>query len=180
MPGRCPTGRHPIRRSPTPPPPPDPPSPRLPRRRRTRCGAGAAAEATASAAAAARLVDLGGGVPKRRPDLVDLDLDDGALLAFAGLEGSLLEPPGDDHPGATREAFRDVLGGLAPDIAAQEQRLAVFPFTALPVIDPGRRCHREVGHGSTRWSEPQFGVGGQVSDDGNGGVTSPRFLLVPP
>ena len=46
--------------------------------------------ATASAAAAAGLVDLGGGVAKRWADIIDLDLDNGALLAFARLEGTLL------------------------------------------------------------------------------------------
>ena len=49
----------------------------------------AATEATSAAAAAAGLVDLGGGVAKRRADLVDLDLDHGAL-ALAGLERTLL------------------------------------------------------------------------------------------
>src|ERR1700756_1594073 len=49
-------------------------------RRRSRGRAGAAAEATASAAAAARLVDLGGGVPKRGAHLLDPPPHDGALL----------------------------------------------------------------------------------------------------
>src|SRR6185437_1962282 len=139
--------------------------------------AAATAEAPASAAAAAGLVDLGGGVPQRGPDLVDLDLDHGPLLALAGLEGTLLEPAADDHPRAAGQAFGHVLSGLTPDIAAQEQRLAVFPFPALAVIDPGGGCHGEVGHGGTRRREPQLGVRGQVSDDGDGGVTSHDFLL---
>jgi len=50
------------------------------------------AESTATAAAAARLVHLGGRVAQRRADLVDLELDDGALLALTRLVGTLLEP----------------------------------------------------------------------------------------
>src|SRR5436305_14943086 len=50
----------------------------------------AAAEVTA-AATAADLVDLGRGVAQRGPDLVDLELDDGALLAFLRRERPLLE-----------------------------------------------------------------------------------------
>src|SRR5450755_1675502 len=39
-----------------------------------------------------RLVHPGGGVPQRRADLVDGKLDDGALLAFLGFVGPLLQP----------------------------------------------------------------------------------------
>ena len=38
-----------------------------------------------------------------------------------------------DHPGAPGEAFGHVLGGLTPDGAPQEQRLAVLPLLALAV-----------------------------------------------
>src|SRR6202022_1464408 len=69
------------------------------RRRRLTGSAATTTEAAASAAAAAGLVDLGSGVPKRGPDLVDLDLEDGPLLAFAGLEGTLLESAADNHAG---------------------------------------------------------------------------------
>src|SRR3954467_4064446 len=59
-----------------------------------------AAEAAAAATAAAALaaVDLRGGITQRGTHLVDLDLEDGALLAFLGLVGPLLEPPRDDDP----------------------------------------------------------------------------------
>src|SRR6185312_9202669 len=65
---------------------------------RTTAATATAAEATTAATTAAGLVDLGRGVAQRRPDLVDLELDDGSLLTLAGLERTLLEPPGDDHP----------------------------------------------------------------------------------
>src|SRR6478609_2827519 len=63
------------------------------------------AEATAATAAATEaaatltaggLGDLRGGVAERGADLVDLQLDDGALFAFLGVERALLEPPADD------------------------------------------------------------------------------------
>src|SRR6476469_3579153 len=108
---------------------------------RTAAGASPTAEAAASAAAAAGLVHLGGGIPQRGADLVDLDLDNGALLSLPGFEGPLLEPSGDDHARAAGEAFGHILGGLTPDVAPQEQGLAVLPFPALPVIDAGRRRH---------------------------------------
>src|SRR5262249_23849168 len=127
-----------------------------------RCGTGspaatsaaATAEATASAATAAGFVDLGRGVPKRGTDLVDLDLDHGALFAFTRLEGTLLEPSGDDHPGAAGQAFGHILGGLTPDVAPQKQRLAVFPLPALAVVDPGCRRDGEIRDGGTRRREP--------------------------
>src|SRR5581483_6240527 len=129
-------------------------------------------EATTAAAAAAGLVDLGGRVAKRWADLVDLDLDHGAFLALAGLERALLEPALHDHPRAPSKTLGHVLGGLTPDGAPQEQRLAVLPLPALAVVDPRCRGNGEVRHGRTRRGEPQFGVRGQVSDDGDGGVTS--------
>src|SRR5271166_670330 len=89
-------------------------------RRRSRTGAAAGAEPAAASATAAGLVDLGGGVTKRRPDLVDLDLEDGALLAFARLEGTLLEPAAHDHSCSPGQAFGHILGGFPPDVAAQK------------------------------------------------------------
>ena len=56
------------------------------------------------------LGDLGRGVAQRRADLVDVHLDDRALLAFLGLVGTALEPTRDDDPGAALERFGDVLG----------------------------------------------------------------------
>src|SRR4051794_41079540 len=92
----------------------------------------AAAEAAAPAGALG-LSDLGRRVPQGRADLVDLDLVDGALLAFLGLVRPLLEPALHDDPHPALERFGDVLGCLPPDVAGQEQRLAVLPFVRLPV-----------------------------------------------
>src|SRR3954454_782880 len=61
----------------------------------TTAGATTAGEATAATEATAALTtrgtgDLRGGVAEGRADLVDLELDDGALLAFLRVEGALL------------------------------------------------------------------------------------------
>src|ERR1035437_3726446 len=48
------------------------------------------------AVGAADLLDLRRGVPQAGADLVDLELVDGALLAFLGLVRPLLEPAGHD------------------------------------------------------------------------------------
>ncbi len=137
----------------------------------------ATAVAATSAAAAAGLVDLGGGIPQRGTDLLDFDLDHRALLPFTGFERALLEPSGHDHPGTAGKAFGHVLGGFAPDVASQKQRLAVLPLPALAVVDPRRGRHGEVRDGSPGRGEPQFRVCGQISDDGDGGVTSHGVLL---
>src|SRR5829696_4250396 len=62
-----------------------------------------------AATAAGDLVDLGGRVPQRGADLVDLQLDDGPLLALLRLEGALLEPAGHHHPGAPGQRLGHVL-----------------------------------------------------------------------
>ena len=169
MPGHCPTGLR-----------------RRPRRRRRRCSgrrltgsAAATAEATTAAAAAAGLVDLGGGVLQARADLVDLELDHGALLALTGLERTLLEPSADDYARAASQALGHVLGGLPPDVAAKEQRFAVLPLVGLTVEHARRRRDREVRDGRARRRETQFGVGGQVSDNRDDSVTSHSDLLSP-
>src|SRR5690606_27851942 len=74
-------------------------------------------------------------------------------------------------------ALSHVLGGLTPDVAPQEQRLAVSPLPALAVVDARRRRDGEVGDRGTGRREAQFGVGGQVSHDGDDGVTSHDVLL---
>src|ERR1700749_335737 len=86
--------------------------------------------------------------------------------------------PAQDHAGAAGQAPRYVLGSLPPDIAAEEQRFAVLPLVGLAVEHPRRRRDGEVRDGRARRREPQFGVRGQVSDDGDDGVTSHSDLLV--
>src|SRR5690606_1819167 len=54
----------------------------------------------AAARAAADLVHLRGGIAQRRPDLINFELEDRALLAFLGLERALLEAPLHYHAGA--------------------------------------------------------------------------------
>src|SRR6478672_5318721 len=60
--------------------------------------AGPAAAEAAAAAGALGLGDLGRRVAQGRADLVDLDLVDGALLAFLGFVRPLLEPALHDDP----------------------------------------------------------------------------------
>src|SRR5205814_10690127 len=79
-----------------------------------------------------------------RPDLVDVDLEDRALLALSGLIASRLQPARDDHPHAALERLGDVLGRLTPDRTGEEQRLAVLPLVGLSVEGPRRRGDAEV------------------------------------
>src|SRR5699024_321849 len=103
----------------------------------------AAERAATAAASAAGLGDVRRGELQGGTDLVDVQLDHGALLALTGLEAALLEPSLHDHPHAAGERFGDVLRGLTPDAAAQEQRFAVHPLTAL-TVEPARSAgHRE-------------------------------------
>src|SRR3954454_19785036 len=136
--------------------------------------AGAAAVAAAPATeaafgAAADAVDLGRGVLERRADLIDLELDDGALLALTRLVRTLLEPAGHHHPHAAGERLGHVLGRLAPHVAAHEQRLAVLPLAGLAVEVAGRGGDGEVGDRGPRRGEPQLGIGGEVCDHGDEG-----------
>src|SRR5215467_11983029 len=64
------------------------------------------------AAGAVGLDDLGGRVAQRGADVVNLDLIDGALLAFPGLIGPLAQPAVDDHPHAPLQALGGVLRRL--------------------------------------------------------------------
>src|SRR3954453_8744551 len=143
-----------------------------------------ATEPTTAALAARSAGDLGRGVPQGGADLVDLELDDGALLAFLGLERALLEPPRDDDPRTTGERLGDVLRRLPPDVATQEQGLAVLALLRLAVEGAGRRRDGEVRDGGAGRREPQLRVGRQVPDDGDDGLaghgqwTSGRISLV--
>ena len=74
--------------------------------------------------------------PERRADLVDLDLDDGALLPSRVSKERCLSRPV-TMTRAPGEALGHVLGGFAPNVAPQEQRFAVLPLPALAVVDPG-------------------------------------------
>ena len=115
------------------------------------------------------LGDLRGGVAQRGADLVDLQLDDGALLAFLGVERALLEPPADDDPRTAGEGLGDVLGHLPPHVAPEEQRLAVLPLLRLTVEGARGRGHGEVGDRGAGRREPQLRVRRQVADDGDDG-----------
>jgi hypothetical protein len=78
--------------------------------------------------------DPGGGVPQGRPDLLDVDLDDGALLPLAGLVG------------ATSKL--KIRGAFAPDDQTPEAKFYVSPAH----VKSGQDFHRFVG--VTRRSGP--------------------------
>ena len=119
---------------------------------------------------------------QRRADLLDVDLEDGALLTLAGLVLTGLQATLDDHAHAPLEGLGDVLRGLAPDRAGEEQRVAVLPLVALAVEGARRRRDPEVGHGGPRGGEPQLRVVDEVADHGDGGlachVRSPQKVLL--
>ena len=135
---------------------------------------GLAAAGTAAVAAAAAGAtgadDLRGGPAQRGADLVDVDLERGALLALAGLPGAGPHPAVDDHPRALLERLGDVLGRLPPDRAAEEHGLAVLPLVGLLVERARRGGHGEVGHRRAGRGEAQLGVVGEVADDGDDGL----------
>src|SRR5947207_1573059 len=133
--------------------------------------------ATATATGARHLLHLRRGVPQRRADLVDLQLDDRALFALAGLVRPLAQPSGDDHAGAPLQRLGDVLRRLPPHRAGQEQRLAVLPFAGRLVHEPRRRGDAELGDRRTGRGETQLRVVGQVADDRDGGVSCHGSLL---
>src|SRR5690606_10860747 len=135
----------------------------------------AAAEAAALAAAEPSalqlgLVDLRGGVAQGRADLVDLDLEDGALLTLAGLVRTLLETSLDDHPHAALQGLGHVLGGLPPDVAREEQRLAVLPLARLAVEVPRGRGEAEGRDRLPARGESQIRVLDEVPDHRDYGV----------
>src|SRR5262249_43447951 len=103
--------------------------------RRAAVGAGAAE--AAAGRPPGRAVDLGGRVLQGRTDLLDVHLDDCALLALAGLVRALLQPTLRDHAHAPLERLGHVLGRLPPNGAAQEQRLAVLPLVRVAVERAG-------------------------------------------
>src|SRR5215475_101455 len=110
-------------------------------------GLGRAGRAEPAAGGTTRApVDLGGHEPQRRPDLVDLELHHRPLLTLLRLEGALLEAATDDDPGAPGERLGDVFRRLPPDVAAEEQRLAVLPLVRLPVEHPRGGGDGEVRH----------------------------------
>ena len=91
-------------------------------------------------------------------DLIDFELDDGALVAVAGLERSLPEPALHDHAVPAGQGLGDVLGGVAPDGAAHEQGVPVLPLAGLAVEGPRGGRDGEVGDGRAGRGEAQLGV----------------------
>src|SRR5215475_4361961 len=124
------------------------------------------------------LDDLGRGVAQGGANLVDLDFVDGALLAFPGLIGTLAQPPADNDAHAPLQALRDVLRRLPPDVAAQEEAVAVLPLAGGVVAEARRGGHPEGGDRLARGGVAQFGVADQVADDRDLGVTDGHWFLL--
>src|SRR5699024_8407656 len=97
----------------------------------TAIAAAPAGEATAAAPLGAG--DLRSGVTHGRAELVDLQLDDVALLAIASLEGTLHQTTLRARPHALGERRGDVLRSHAQDGASHEESLTVLPLTSLAV-----------------------------------------------
>src|SRR4051794_478136 len=131
--------------------------------------------ATGLPAAACRARHLSGGVAERGADLIDLELDGGALLALACLVGALLQATGRDDPGALRQRACDVLGELAPHARAEDQRFAVLPLVRLAVEVPRRRRDGEVRDGESVLRVPQLGISREVSHDGDDRLAGHRL-----
>src|SRR5215218_6333377 len=113
---------------------------------------------------------LGGGVLQRRTDLVDLDLEHGALLALTRLVLTRAQVALHDHAHPLLQRLGDVLRRLPPHRAGQEQRLAVLPLVGLLVERARRRGDPEVGHRGARGRETELRVVDQVADHGDLGV----------
>ena len=129
-----------------------------------------AAVAAVASPGAGDPVHLGGRVPQRGADVVDLDLVDGPLLAFLGLVRPLPKPPGDDDPHPALQALGDVLRRLAPHVAGQEQAVAVFPLAGGVVPEPRRRGHPEPRYRLSRRGETQLRIVDEVARDRDLGI----------
>ena len=150
--------------------------PRCPGRRRTGPGRGppgaplTAAVAAVAGTGAGDPVDLGGRVPQRGADVVDLDLVDGPLLAFLGLVRPLPQPPGDDDPHPALQALGDVLRRLPPHVAGQEQAVTVLPLPGRVIPEPRRRGHPEPRHRLPGRGEPQLRIVDEIARDRDLGI----------
>src|SRR5699024_1089685 len=118
------------------------------------------------------LLRLRGRVAEPGADLVDVELDAGAVVALAVRERSLHEPALRDHAGALLERLRDVLRRVPPDRGAEEQRLAVDPLAPLLVEGARRGRDGEVRDRDTRLGPPEFWISHEVPHDGDHGVIS--------
>src|SRR5208337_701623 len=116
------------------------------------------------------LVHLGGSVPQRGADVVDLDLVDGPLLALLGLIRPLPQPPGHDHPHPALQALGHVLRRLTPHVARQEQAVAVLPLPGRVVPEPRRRRHPEPRHRLPRRGKPQLRIIYEIPRDRDLGI----------
>src|SRR5690606_166461 len=124
----------------------------------------------AVAAGAGDLLRPGGGKSQGGADLVHGHLDDGAVVAVAGLVGAHAQPARGDDAGAAGQGLGDVLAEVAPRAAAHEEALAVLPLLDLLVVDAGTGGDREARHGGAGLGEVELGVVGQVADDGDRGL----------
>src|SRR5918995_1251174 len=120
--------------------------------------------AAASLAASSVTRHLRGGVLQGRPDLVDIDLEDGAALALPSLVAAGAKPTLHDDPHSLLQRLGDVFSRLPPHGAVQEHRVTVAPLVGLTVECARSRRDGEVGHCGTRGCEAQFRVSSEIAD----------------
>jgi hypothetical protein len=89
-----------------------------------------------------------------------------------------VQPPLDDDAGAARQGLGDMIRHLSPDRAAQEQGVGILPLVALPVEGAGRGGDGEVRDHVAGRGEADFGVIGQVADDGDDGLVYHEVQLL--
>ena len=131
----------------------------------------------ATAAATLSAGDLGRRVAEGRTDLVDINLEHGALLALAGLVAARLQPARDDDAGALGQGLGHVLGVLAPHRTVEEHGVAVLPLVRLTIERAGGRRDGEVRDSGPVGREAELRIGGEIADDRDGGFAC--HVIVP-
>ncbi|CAD6016121.1 protein of unknown function (plasmid) [Agreia sp. COWG] len=111
-------------------------------------------------------------------DLVDLELDRGALFALFRLVGALTQTTGRNDAAALRQRSSDVLGEFTPDACAQEECLAVFPVVRGTIERARRGSDSEVGNRQPALRVTQFRIAGEVAHHGDYGFASHDDLFL--
>ena len=129
------------------------------------------------AALAGGALHLGSCPTQAGPDLVGVDLDGGALVAFTGGVLALLEATGDEHAHPLGERCCRVLAHLAPGHDVEVRGL-FLPFTVLLVATADGETER--CDATTAGREAQFGIAGEISHEGDCVVGHVWLLLFCP
>src|SRR4029450_9540600 len=109
---------------------------------------------------------LRGRPTQARTELVGLDLDHRALVAFLGLPGAHLQPAGHDDARAPGEGLGAVLGQAPPGVDREVRRLAVLPVARLVLVAAVDR-HAELHDGGPVGRVAELGIVREVAHDGD-------------